>query len=164
MAECILFGQVQGEGRVVEVPVAENVSGAGLHGRLREVGILGAPDLLVFVDEAEEHVPGEADRPVAGVLHGARVHVTRCHKIRVAVNYVNKTIERDFAPGARVRSVKRWAVQEFHLDHKDAAEHVLQVCGSGDRPPSDTPLHVLLHNGCALCFDLVPEKRVEGGL
>jgi hypothetical protein len=164
MSECILFVQVQGDGRVVEVPVAENVSGASLHGRLREVGILVAPDLLVFVDEAEDHVPGEGDSPVSGVRHGARVHVTRCHKIRVAVNYVNKTIERDFAPGARVRSVKRWAVHEFHLDHKDAAEHVLQVCGSGDRPPSDTPLHVLLHNGCALCFDLVPEKRVEGGL
>jgi hypothetical protein len=49
------------------------------------------------------------------------------------------------------------------MDPKDAAEHVLQLCNSTDRPPSDTPLHQLVHGPhCALCFDLVPEKRVEG--
>jgi hypothetical protein len=58
--------------------------------------------------------------------------------------------------------VKAWAVREFHLDHKDAAEHVLQLCESAERPSGDTPLHTLLHGGCALCFNLVPEKRVEG--
>jgi hypothetical protein len=61
-----------------------------------------------------------------------------------------------------VRAVKVWSVKQFGLDHKDAAEHVLQRCGSTDRPPSDTPLHTLLEGDCALCFDLVPEKRVEG--
>jgi hypothetical protein len=162
MADSILFVQIQGDGRVTEVAVPENVSGAGLRGRLRELGILTAQDLLVFIDEAEDHVLEEAAPPLVGIGHGTRVHVTRCHKIRVAVNYVNRTIEREFAPGARVRTVKRWAVHEFHLDHKDAAEHVLQVCGSTDRPSSDTPLHVLLRTGCCLCFDLVPEKRVEG--
>jgi hypothetical protein len=40
---------------------------------------------------------------------------------------------------------------------------VLQICNSADRPPSDTPLHQLVHgHDCSLCFDLVPEKRVEG--
>jgi hypothetical protein len=59
--------------------------------------------------------------------------------------------------------VKAWAAQTFKLSAKDAAEHVLQLCNSTDRPPSDTPLHQLVHgHGCELCFDLVPEKRVEG--
>ena len=66
-------------------------------------------------------------------------------------------------PGARVRAVKEWAVRKFKMDPKDAADHVLQVCKSTARPASDTPLHQLLHgHDCALCFDLVPEKRVEG--
>jgi hypothetical protein len=162
MSESILFVQVQGDGRVTEVAVPENVSGAALRARLREAGILTTQDLLVFIDDVEDQVREESASPLAGVRHGARVHVTRCHKINVAVNYLNKTIDREFAPGARVRAVKQWAVHEFHLDHKDAAEHVLQLCGSADRPASDTPLHVLLRNGCRLCFDLVPEKRVEG--
>src|SRR5690349_9178685 len=122
MAESILFVQIQGDARVVEVPVPENVTELSLHRRLTELGILVAPDLLVFIDEAEEHLQREADRPVTGVHHGTRVHVARCRKVRVSVHYLDKTVERDFAPGARLRSVKAWAVQEFHLDHKDAAE------------------------------------------
>lgn len=161
MSDSTVFVQIQGDGRVTEVMVPENVSGTALRRRLREVGVLNADDLLVFLDESEEQVRGEAT-PLPDVRHGTRVHITRCHKIHVSVNYLNKTIEHEFAPGARLRSVKRWAVHELHLDHKDAAEHVLQLCGSAERPSSDTPLHVLLRNGCGLCFDLVPEKRVEG--
>src|SRR6185437_1904505 len=115
-------------------------------------------------DEAEEHLQRDADRTISGIRHGTRVHISRCRKVRVSVHYLNRTVERDFAPGVRVRSVKTWAVEEFRLDHKDAAEHVLQICEAADRPPTDTPLHVLVHGGCSLCFDLVPEKRIEGCL
>ena len=162
MSEFTLFVQVQGEARIVEIPVQENINETELHRVLSSAGVLTAPDLLVFVDEAEEHLRREGHGPVAGVQHGARVHVTRCRQIRTSVHYLDKTIERHFAPGARVRKVKAWAVSEFRLDHKDAAEHVLQVCGSSVRPATDTPLHVLVHGDCTLCFDLVPEKRVEG--
>ena len=49
------------------------------------------------------------------------------------------------------------------LNPKDAAEHVLQLCNSTKRPPSDTRLNELVQrHECAVCFDLVPEKRVEG--
>jgi hypothetical protein len=54
-------------------------------------------------------------------------------------------------------------VHKFGLNPKDAAEHVLQLCGSTKRPVTDTPLNELLaKHECALCFDLIPEKRVEG--
>jgi hypothetical protein len=162
MSECVLFVQAQGDSRVVEVVVPEKVSESALLARLKEIGMLGAPDLLVFVDEAEDQVRGESDRPIEGVRDGARVHITSCRRIRVTVHYLEKTVERDFAPGTRVRNVKAWAVREFHLDHKDAAEHVLQICESAERPSGDTPLHTLLHGVCVLCFNLVPEKRVEG--
>ena len=42
-------------------------------------------------------------------------------------------------------------------------EEVLQICKSTKRPAADTPLHELVERrACSLCFDLVPEKRVEG--
>jgi hypothetical protein len=59
--------------------------------------------------------------------------------------------------------VKEWAVHKFELNPKDAAEHVLQLCQSTDRPSTDTPLLQLVgDHACTLCFDLVPDKRVEG--
>jgi hypothetical protein len=72
-------------------------------------------------------------------------------------------VEHDFVPGACVRAVKEFAVHKFGLIPKDAAEHVLQICGSTNCPATDTPLNEFLSkHECALCFDLVPEKRVEG--
>lgn len=163
MPQAILFVQVQGDTRVIEVAVAESVTASELHDALSRAGVPTASELFVFIDEAEEHTPAKGDRPVVGVKHGARVHVARCRRINATVHFLDKTIERAFPPGARVRSVKAWAARELHLDHKDAAEHVLQICNSTERPASDTPLHVLIHgHDCAICFDFVPEKRVEG--
>jgi hypothetical protein len=163
MAQSILFVQVQGDARIIEVATGENVTASELHGALSSAGIPVGPEFFVFIDEAEEHISIEGDRPVSGAKHGARVHVTRCRRIKTTVHYLEKTIEREFPPGARVRSVKTWAAHEFHLDHKDAAEHVLQICNSKVRPASDTPLYILVAgHDCAICFDLVPEKRVEG--
>jgi hypothetical protein len=89
--------------------------------------------------------------------------VSRCKRILTTVHYLDRTETHDFMPGARVRTVKAHAVEVFQLSPKDAAEHVLQVCNSSERPPRDTPLHTLAdHQTCAVCFDLVPEKRVEG--
>ena len=59
--------------------------------------------------------------------------------------------------------MKEWAARTFKMDPKDAAEHVLQICKSTERPASNTPLQQLVQgHTCAVCFDLVPEKRVEG--
>jgi hypothetical protein len=163
MPQPILFVQIQGNARIVEVPIADNVTEAEVHNALSAAGVLATPELFIFMDEADEHIRRESDRPAPGAKHGARVHVARCHRVKTTMHFLDKTIDREFPPGARVRSVKAWAVREFYLDHKDAAEHVLQICNSTERPASDTPLHALLHgHDCAVCFDLVPEKRVEG--
>jgi hypothetical protein len=163
MSQITLFVQVQGESRITEVTVAENVTESELHQALLNAGIPAAPDQFVFIDEDEEPVHVNSHRAVPGVKQGSRVHVARCRRIEVTVHFLKDTIERGFPPGARIRSVKKWAAHEFKIDHKDAAEHVLQICNSSERPASDTPLHSLAgHQNCAVCFDLIPEKRVEG--
>jgi hypothetical protein len=78
------------------------------------------------------------------------------------VHFLDKTEEYELPPGTRVRAVKAQAVHAFHITPQDAADHILQLCGSTERPTTDTPLHELTKGGCAVCFDLVPEKRVEG--
>jgi hypothetical protein len=120
-------------------------------------------EAVIFVDEAEEPVGMDVRIEQGGAKHGSRIHVSRCHRIEVTVHYEDKTEIHRFAPGAKAHRVKHWAVHMFKLAHTDAAEHVLQICNGTDRPSGDTPLHTLLKpDSCALCFDLVPEKRIEG--
>jgi hypothetical protein len=163
MSKNIVFIQVQGRDGVLEAEVAEPATLGALHDALGGAGVTVDADCAIFIDEADEELRGERHEPLHGVKHGARVHVCRCRRIKTTVHYLDKTAEHSFSPGKRVRAVKAWAVAHFKLDHKDAAEHVLQICNSPERPPSDTPLHRLVHgHHCEVCFDLVPEKRVEG--
>jgi hypothetical protein len=163
MQKTIVFVQVQGQVGVLEAEVIEAATHGDLHDSLAAIGVAVDAETFIFIGEAEEHLQGQRQEPVQGLKHGERIHVTRCHRILTTVHYLDKTAERLFSPGTRVRRVKAWAVHHFRLDPKDAAEHVLQLCNSAERPPSDTPLHCLVHgHECAVGFDLVPEQRVEG--
>jgi hypothetical protein len=148
---------------VLEAELSEAATLGELHDALAAAGIQIDKEALIFLDEGADHLHGHRHEPVPGLKHGCRVHVSRCHRIKTTIHFLDKTAEHEFPPGARVRTVKEWAVREFKMNPKDAAEHVLQICNSTERPASDTPLHQLVHgHACALCFDLVPETRVEG--
>lgn len=147
----------------VEVEIAEAASAGDLLSLLKQAGIAIDADTAIFIDEAETPQALTPDAPLADLKRGSHVHVTKCKKIEATVNFLAETATHKFAPGARVRRVKAWAVEKFKLSAQDAAEHVLQMCGTTRRPASDTPLNELTDGRtCAVCFDLVPEKRVEG--
>jgi hypothetical protein len=163
MKQHIIFIQVHERPGVLEAEIIEAGTLGDLRKAIEAAGVLLEAEHCLFLDEAEAPLQGEHGRPVAGLRHGSRVHVTRCKRIKTTVHYLDRTEEHEFAPGTRVRAVKAWAVHTFKLTPKDAAEHVLQLCKSTKRPAADTPLHELTVAGqCAVCFDLVPEKRVEG--
>ena len=169
MSKFIVFIHAHGRPGVLEAELPATATVGELHDALAAAGVELGAETHIFIDEAEGNLAGERHDPVHGLKHGCRVHVCRCRRIATTVHFLEKTAERDFSPGARVRKVKDWAVHHFELNPKDAAEHVLQLCSSAERPPSDTPLHQLVtaqgrNHGhtCKLCFDLVPDKRVEG--
>ncbi|MBL8513933.1 MAG: hypothetical protein JNJ55_08065 [Betaproteobacteria bacterium] len=163
MNKAVIFIQVQGTPRIHEAKVGAAPNQGEIRAAIAALGIVLDGEAYIFVEEAEEHLKGEHHEPAHGVKHGCRIHVSRCKRIRATVHYLDKSETREFAPGARVRAVKSHAVNVFHMQPKDAGEHVLQLCKSTERPASDTPLHTLTdHHTCAVCFDLVPEKRVEG--
>jgi hypothetical protein len=163
MSKLVVFVQAHGRPDILEAELALTATLGELHDVLAAAGIAVDSETLIFVDDAEEHLKGERNEPIHGLKHGCRIHVGRCQCIAVTVHFLDKTKERTFPPGARVHAVKEWAVNKFEMDPKDAAEHVLQLCKSTARPSGDTPLHQLVHgHDCAVCFDLVPEKRVEG--
>jgi len=163
MSMPIIFIQVHGRPGILEAELPETATLGDLLDALAAASVQVDAETFIFVDEAEEHQQGERHHRLEGVKHGSRIHVTRCKRIKTTVHFLDKTAEHEFPPGARVRVVKERAVHTFKINPKDAAEHVLQICNSTKRPASDTPLHELVEgHGCAICFDLVPEKRVEG--
>ena len=147
----------------VEVEITESPLVGDLLALITKAGIAVDGETAIFIDDAEVLHDLTPAAPLVGIKHGSHIHVTKCKKVEVTVNYLNETATHKFAPGARVRRVKAWAVDKFKLTPHDAAEHVLPMCGTTPRPASDTPLNELTDGKtCAVCFDLVPEKRVEG--
>jgi hypothetical protein len=167
MTKIVVFIQAHGRPGILDTELSPSCTLGELREALAAAGVHVDEETFVFLDDAEEHLCGEIDEVIRELKHGSRIHVCRCKRIKTTVNYLEKSAEHEFAPGVRVRAVKEWAVHKFGLDPKDAAEHVLQLCGSKERPSTDTPLNHLVggaheHHGCGVCFDLVPDKRVEG--
>ena len=163
MKSITLFIQVQGRPGVSEIQLPEGFSVGELLKSLQELNVPIDAETLIFVGEASEHLDCHHHEAKCVCRHGARVHVCRCHRVQCTVHYLDKTAKHKFAPGVRIRTVKEWAVRHFHLDANDAAEHVLQVCCSSDRPTTEISLQQLvIGRDCSVCFDLVPETRVEG--
>jgi hypothetical protein len=164
MDKALAFLQVQDATGIVEIELAAESTVGDVIDEIAKHDIKGVADALLFVDEDEEgYELADRKKKVKGIKRGCRIHLSRCRKIAVTVNFLERTIDHKFAPGARVRKVKAWAVEKLKLDPKDAGEHVLRICGTTREPATDTPLHELTSGSeCSVCFDFVPVKRVEG--
>ncbi len=127
--------------------------------------------LLVFVQDTpcavdrdvlvEELLPLTADDDS---LRSLCLHITRCHTVETVIRFNGEDQRRHFPPGAIVERVRRWAASRaFGLSSRDAVEHVLQIQGTTTRPDRDIHVGTLTDGKtCAVAFDLVPTKRVEG--
>jgi len=163
LTESVIFIQVHGKPGIIEARVPDEATLDQLHKALALAGITIEGEISIFIDDAEHHEHGNRHEPLTRLKHGSRVHVTHCARVKTTVNYLEKHLTHDFPPGAKVQKVKDWAVEKFTIDPKDAAAHVLRLCNSTQQPATDTRLIELVHgHECGLCFDLVPDKRVEG--
>jgi hypothetical protein len=120
------------------------------------------PDPDVVDDEDE---PVALDTPVDDLVRGGHVHVVAhsCRQIMVTVQYQNRSIDRRFSPARTVADVRAWAIRRLGLRDEAANDKlVLEICDSDRRPRPDVRIGTLTSRTCALCFDLVPEKIVEG--
>jgi hypothetical protein len=163
MSKIAVFVHVQDKPGIIEAELAALASAEEILATLKEAGVDIDDEILIFIDEVEDPLKHDHKGPIEHLKPGSRIHVARCRKVAVTVHYQHRTIERSFPPGARVRTVKHWAVHELKINPTDAGEHVLQLCNSTKQPPTDTPLAELTDGKkCAVCFDFVPEKRIEG--
>src|SRR4051794_8803593 len=102
MSKTTIFIQVQGKPGVTEAQITMPATVHDLHEAFKAHGIEFDKELEAFVDETDVPVPHDAKAAIEGLKHGSRVHVTRCKKIKVTVHYMDRTIDRAFAPGIRV--------------------------------------------------------------
>ena len=165
MAEIELFLQGESISQIVLVTVPEHgtvrdiIDAARAHGLRTE----GTETPLVFLEGEDEPLAEGAALETSGVRPRGRVHVHRCRKVQVTINFNGREKSHRFSPATTVGVVKAWADEKFGLSGVDATEHALQRCGTTERPSEDTHIGSLVRAGdCALCFDLVPKQRVEG--
>ncbi|MBV8686879.1 MAG: hypothetical protein JOZ90_10910 [Alphaproteobacteria bacterium] len=162
MTKVSVFLQQDGSEQLIETELPATLTGAQLYDAVAKAGAETDDATFVFLGEADEPVKRKGKDSLT-LAAGALVHVTRCRKVKVTVHFLNRTIEEQFAPGARVRSVKAWAVGKIPLEPQDAAEHVLEICDTKTRPVTDASLQQLTDGKrCSVRFNLVPDTRVEG--
>jgi len=158
---------VQGEGilEIVLVRVLRTGTVRDIVMAARGVGATAADGAALFMEEEDSVI--DLDMPIAAtpIKHRSRIHVHRCRRVTVTVAFNGVQKVEAFPSAATIKRVKRWAVgnRGFNLSDVDAAEHVLQVSGSSDRPDEDVHVGTLVgHPPCSVSFDLVPKIRVEG--
>lgn len=163
---------VQGEGkreiRVVELPaqatVGELVKAAQAQGVTSQNGGQGA-GVAIFAEDGDKPLAAGETLESAGLGNHSSVHLSHCARVTVAVQYNGQGQTETFGPGVPMHRIKEWAVGKrgFGLDPVDAAEHVLQLTGTSDRPDEDVHIGSLVGaSGCKVEFDLVAKVRVEG--
>jgi hypothetical protein len=157
-----VFIQLDGASGLTEAALPDHATGAQLYDALDRLGIGTEDATFVFVGDADEPITRGGKQPLA-LAPGALLHVTRCRKVKVTAHFLERSAEAHFAPGTRVKAVKAWAAGKFEMADADAAEHVLEICDSKARPATDSTLQQLTDGKrCSVCFNLVPDKRVEG--
>ncbi|MDG4889994.1 MULTISPECIES: hypothetical protein [unclassified Mesorhizobium] len=98
-----------------------------------------------------------------GLTKHRHVHLARCTRVKVEVNYGAKTKHRKVAPSTTVNTLTNWARKAFKLDPASAAEYVLQITGTTTQPRGDTHIGELTTAPvCAVSFDLIKEVTPQG--
>jgi len=158
---------VQGEGlrEIALVRVAKDGTVRDVLQAAQGAGALLATDTVLSLEDEETSLDPVAAIAATAIQHRSRVHIHRCRRVAVTVTFNGVQKHETFPPAATVKRVKRWAVGKhgFDLSDVDAAEHVLQLSGSSERPDEDAHIGTLVaHPRCSVSFDLVPKIRVEG--
>jgi hypothetical protein len=127
------------------------------------VDVATSQDYCIMLEDESNELPIDQPLGKLGIKHRDRLHIHRCRKIKVTVNFNGRQISESLPPSTTVGKVKKWADKHFEIDKIDATEHALQLCGTARRPDEDIHIGALVKKlSCSLCFDLVPKKRVEG--
>jgi hypothetical protein len=123
----------------------------------------GLAEILVFEEGCDEPLTEEIFIVLLKEKRHPKVHIHRCRKVETRVFFNAREVTHHFSPATTLATVKAWADSKFEIDPSHAAEHVLQLQSTVERPSPSTHLGSLTHGQlCAVMFDLVPNERIQG--
>jgi len=160
-----LFLQGEGVHEITLIRVLQDGSVADVLAAARAIGLKVPDGVSVYLEDEEDELSLGAVVASTSVRHRSRVHVNRCKKVNATVTFNGVEKSESFPPSTTMKRVKQWAVgpKGFNMSEVDAAEHVLQLTGSAERPDEDVHIGTLVRGShCSVTFDLVPKIRVEG--
>lgn len=161
MKQIFLQSELLNDIEVIEVDDSASTRAIRQACLARVAEILLSDELVLFIeDDDDENAIDKLDC----VVNGLRLHLHRLKAVTVNVRYAGREANHTFRPNTTIARVKRWAVQEFGITQSDAAELMLQICGTDTRPDADLHLgHLIKTPQNSVCFDLVPAPRINGG-
>lgn len=163
MFEIFLQGEGISEVELIRVPQGCTVREMLGIARASGVNLPQGDDIGVLVEDQDDELALDSRLKDKGVAHRARLHVHRCRRVGVTVNFNGSARQHTFPSSQTIAKVKKWADKEFELRGVDATEHALQILGTSTRPDEDVHIGTLVSfPTCQIVFDLVPKKRVEG--
>jgi hypothetical protein len=163
--EIELFVQGEGIRDIALIRVSQSGTVRDIVSAARGVGLTTDEGVELSLEDEDSAIGLDVPIAATSIKNRSRIHVHRCRKVAVSVSFNGSQKEETFPPAATVKRVKRWAVSKkgFNLSDVDAAEHVLQLAGSSERPDEDIHIGTLVaHPRCSVSFDLVPKVRIEG--
>lgn len=163
--EIELFVQGEGIQDIVLIRVLQAGTGRDIVAAVRGVGITVAEGVELSLEDDDSAIDLEVLIAATPIKHRSRIHLHRCRRVAVTTAFNGGQRDESFPAAATIKRVKHWAAgtKGFNLSEVDAAEHVLQLSGSSDRPDEDIHIGTLVaHPRCSVSFDLVPKVRVEG--
>ncbi|HEX4826339.1 MAG TPA: hypothetical protein VFV19_18710 [Candidatus Polarisedimenticolaceae bacterium] len=116
-------------------------------------------------DGVDKHDPADVNLTLEelDLRRHRHVHVHKCRHVAVEVHFSGQTKRHRFSPATTIAVVTTWARRKLHLDPAAAAEYVLQLCNSTERPRADRHLGELVQAAvCSICFNLVREVTPQG--
>ncbi len=163
--EIELFLQGEGARDIVLIRVSKGGAVRDILAAARASGLTVAEGVALSLEDEESAIDLEAPISSTPIRHRSRVHMHRCRKVAVTVTFNGVQKSETFPPASTMKRVKRWSVGKkgFDMSDIDAAEHVLQLSDSSERPDEDVHIGTLVQPPqCSVSFDLVPKVRVEG--
>lgn len=158
---------VQGEGlrEAAVLSVSPSMTVAEVASRAQELGFPGSgEEAIILLEDADAPLLHQHRLEEAGIRRDHCLHVNRCHRVLVAVNF-NGSIERTFPASSTLRSVLKWAVgpQGFNLPAQDAAEQVLAFGDPATIVSEDQHVGSFTASGvCSAAFEMGPAARFQG--
>jgi hypothetical protein len=120
-------------------------------------------EILVFEEGCDEALTEELFIVLLKEKHHPKIHIHRCPKVEVRVDFNGRDVLHRFSPAVTVGTIKAWADAKFEIDAAHAAEHVLQLSGTVERPSASAHIGTLTDGtACSVAFDLVPNERIQG--